>query len=154
VIFGRVALRGIDRGQFGGRGMASAGTVLGYLPLFTLLMLVPSDWIRQACLTAAILLVAVVSVMKFSNRPQAGPSRLTTLPRSRSKMLLVLTLVNLAVFNAAIAFLKKGDYIIFDDPISDLLVNTQWVLVFAVLVVSTLISGALYLRPLRPHHSA
>jgi hypothetical protein len=128
--------------------------VLGLLPLFTLLMLVPPNLIRQVCLAVAILLVAVASVMKLSNRSQAGPSPHTALPRSRSKTLLMLTLVNLAVFSAAIAFLATWEGIVFENALPDVLVNTRWIAVFAALAVSTLVSGFLYLWRLRPQQSA
>jgi len=98
--------------------------------------------------------VAVVSVMKLSNRSQAGLSRHTALPRSRGKTLLMLTLVNLAVFSAAIAFLATWDGIVFESAVPDVLVNTQWIAVFAALAISTLVSGFLYLWRLRPHESA
>jgi len=161
VVFGAAALGRISSGQCGGRAKAWTGIVLGFLPFFAALStgavwgLGPGGGVNSLrgalFATSSLLLLVLVSLMcavlsRLSGVRQPGPERPAVQPRSRKRILLTLGLVNLTVFITAIVYLTTDDQIVEDNVLSDLVTNTHWEWVFALLAVSALISVALYVR--------
>jgi hypothetical protein len=137
------------------RGPQAYALALGWVAGFVALGSIPLHlWGMDLALASYIMafasvLLAVASLGIEIRRnsvivPRGTESRAAG-PRSRKRTLLMLCLVNLPVFIAAIigGDLARNESILLENKASQLVVNTNWAAVFAVLSVSALISTAL-----------
>jgi hypothetical protein len=76
----------------------------------------------------------------------AGPGSATASrpSPSRTRIMVILAMINLAVLVAGILFSRVEDDARTHDPVADLVVNTQWNVVFALLTVSAVSSAGVY----------